>query len=192
MILNALRKPPIISFGLSMTMLSCSPDQLVTVYCNDVLNPNELVIVQQEVVKMVYRTLPSGPDVLFELFFTKQGNHNDRAYFTAQFNETVEFAIFWDGFQWRIATDFDPNTGEFGELISRLFEDIELPYSDQWVGTSPIFLIVVEETSQEIIGQAFTFPAIESKDIEIELRNKRTGELMKSNKIQLIIEPPSS
>jgi hypothetical protein len=191
MILNALRKPPVISFGLSMTMLSCSPDQLVTVYCNDIYNENEFNIIQDVVpisITINFISLADPETILTEIYEIGGTYLGRNFYFNIGGVGGATTFIFFDGEKWLNVTGFVPD-GTFITLIGELNNDLLYPEGAWTAGSANFFIL---NSFANINNQGFTFPATESREIEIEIRNKRTGELMKSNKIQLIVEPPSS
>lgn len=187
MIINEIFKRPIISFGLGITMLSCDAGDEVTVWQDEMYNENEYILSENEMSEIItfnFTTLTTGPSVVYQKFFNVQGTYNGRPYYMDDEN----FFIFWQFTRWRIVINLDISNGTFVDTVGILNLDLLRPISEEWtLGIFTPTLIVPKSTTSNINTQGFTFTATESKSIEIEMVNKKTGQSIKSNTIELIV-----
>jgi hypothetical protein len=188
MISNARFKRPVISFGLSLTMLSCEPGDEVNVYVNDLYNENEYSIVQdvvQEVLILRYIET-SGPDILTAEFVKIEEQVNERNVYFNGSDFINAFFIIWDGEAWRLIAG-TPGT-EFITTLGILNVQTLIPEGD-WQSTGANIIPI--STSSNINSQAFKFTAPENDmDIQIKIRSK-SGLELPSNTIKLIVNQSS-
>ena len=192
MILNEINKQVIISFGLGITMLSCDVGDDVTIYVNGIYNQDECSIEQAEIVEtitLVYKNIAS-PITEFTADFELVGQYNGRAYYenTTDLNG---FFIIWKNEKWLLVTIFDLGTGNYNLLFGFMNENTPLPIGNTWVsnpvGVTPVSVFPRRTTSNIENCQGFTFPASTSKMIQIGMKNKTTGNVILSNKIELTV-----
>ena len=188
MILNEKNKKPIISFGLGLTLFSCSVGDDVTIYTNDLYNNNEYYIDQNEqpeIVTLTYATF-ADPEANLIAEFPKEGIYNNRPYYKNTTSFVPQIYIFWDNQKWMIVSFLNITNGTFTQEVGRNLSNTPYPIFDFWSigGTS----IIPKNTTINTNNQRIIFPAVESKEIQINIVNKNTGLPMTSNKLNLIVE----
>lgn len=186
MILNNRYKRPVISFGLSQTSLVCDAGDEITIWQNEIYNQEHFSLLQNEVnetITLTYSYFQSNEELKAD--FIKEGDFNSRGYYLNEIDFNEKVFIFWNGQIWILALDLNINTGEFSRQIGSLELNIPLPVSTSWIDADVIF--TTKKTTSNINTQSFTFEAVESKSIQIQMKSKDTGELLLSNKLELTI-----
>ena len=187
MILNLKNKKPFITFGLGLTLFSCSVGDDVTIYTNDLYNENEYYIDQNEQPEIVTLTyfIVVGSGFEYQEEYTKGGIHNNRPYYQLLGGSGDNSLILWDGTQWLIVQSA---TGIITDPylmppVAFNTNDTATPVFDNWIAVSGAFYPI--NTTINTSNQMITFPAVESKEIQINIVNKLTGKPIASNTIQL-------
>lgn len=196
MIINEVFKRPIISFGLGMTMLSCEVGDDVTVWQNEVYNGDEYSLEQSEideVITFTYSTLASPLSEFTADFSIQPTNYNGRPYYQNDTDFVGILSIYWNLTEWRIVTDLDISDGTFTDVVGRITTNPPRPVSNAWQNFGPTYTLIVPRTTTSNINvQGFTFQAVESKSIQVEVKQKGKPNASKSNTIQLIVNSSSS
>jgi len=212
MIINEVFKRPIISFGLGMTMLSCEVGDDVTVWQNEVYDNNIFILEQDEIpnasmfCRYYYDNINPFNYTNQTIDLTYIGILNQRPSYTCEFNSKT-FKIYYntatnltselqgDSYffvnKWVVLIEGTTNVMAY--LINDGFYPLNGNYS--WViqgyDVDKETMLPISITTN-VNNQGFTFPAVESKQIQIEITNKHTGHISKSNTIQLIVNSSSS
>jgi hypothetical protein len=184
MIINQRFKRPIISFGLGMTLFSCEVGDPVTVYQNEVYNDEYYLIddEQAEVITLTYAVF-GDPDTNLTADFDFVANYNSRPYYNNPTTLGANVSIFWDGAKWMMVSNFNVGTGGFVQEVGRLAVDIPKPIGLWAIGGTSV---IPKVTVSNVTNYSFTFPAVETKEIQIEMKSK-DGIIIPSNKINLIV-----
>jgi hypothetical protein len=187
MILNQRHKSPVISFGLALTVLSCEIGDEVNIWQNEIYNGNEYFLEQDEIpneIQLRYNTLANPVTDFFITFIQEPTLYNGRVYFESTLDsETVN--IVWNTDGWYLVLNLDTSF----DVLGRIPLDLPLPISDQWTDFEPSLTLYSprETTLTNSNSQGFKMEATETKQIQVAIVNKRTGEVLKSNIIQLIV-----
>jgi len=206
MILNEINKQVIISFGLGMTMLSCDVGDDVTIYVNGIYNQDEFSIEQDEIDDLIgfkYSRASNGEIVTKRL--NSIGIFNDKpVYFINIDNDVLGSHEGGDGFgyvvyqaaitnrpaRWVFCEIFTFVNGVEAPFYSTLINNLEEPiYGFNWnvgsgVGSTDFKML---KSFLVVNVQGFTFPASTSKMIQIGMKDKTTGNIILSNKIELTV-----
>jgi len=211
MIVNERFKNPIISFGLGMTMLSCEVGDEINIWQNEIYNGNEYFLQQEEVSDAVmfgrYYYDEINPnnytdqdiDMIFNGFVNGKPSYvcefNSKTFhiyynlannLTSENNNDGEFFVR----KWVLVTD---NSGTpTNNVLSYLINDGFYPLNGSlnWVYTGydadfqslvPLNITIITNP------QGFKMTATESKEIQVSIIDKNTGNVAKSNKIQLTV-----
>lgn len=203
MIINQKFKRPIISFGLGLTLFSCEVGDTVTVYQNEVYN-DEYILDQNEVgALLVSYKHEDGPTTTFG---------DAQAEFVGFLNGRPKYNVDIMGEEYMIWFNVDkivdvppfmsPNfffnkwvmTDRYVTIPSTIFvwssSDVGgfLPPSNiSWNMTSTLLINVnIENIAYTVNKYSFSFEAVETKEIQIQMKTK-DGIVLTSNKINLIV-----
>jgi hypothetical protein len=203
MILNIQNKKPIISFGLGLTLLSCEVGDPVTIYQQEVYN-DEYILDQDETGDLLidYKH-EDGPTITFG---------EAQAYFDGFVNGKPKYNVDIMGEEYMIwfnvnnivdAPPFaNPSfffnqwvlTDRYVTIPTTIFvrsnnesTDFLPPSGVSWNMTSTLLINVNIENIERLVNTGrFTFPAVETKEIQVKVKSK-SGLILTSNKINLIV-----
>lgn len=198
MVENSRNKACIISFGLGLTTYNCSVGDNVPVYVSGAFSQNNYILNQNETNNTVtidfYKkdkfgiknttTTGTATSIYTDLY------NNKNRYFLLITN--TETCIYWDNITNRwvfsLADFINYTIIEFD--LAYLYTENNYPISNlKWIPRPTDLLTIYPLNSiTNTTAGGFKFPAVNSKEIQVEMQNKN-GTILKSNKINLIVTP---
>ena len=195
MIENSRNKACIISFGLGLTTLNCSVGDEVPINVSGAISQNDYVLIQNEIDNNItidfYKEDNFGNQNITTgtatSIYTDFYNNKNRYFLLITNTETC---IYWDNItsRWVFSlADFSTYSIIQFEL-AYLYTANNYPISNsEWISrpTGLLTIYPLNSITNTTTG-GFTFPAVNTKEIQVEMKNKN-GTILKSNKINLIV-----
>lgn len=206
MIENSKNKACIISFGLGMTTFSCSVGDDVPIRVSGLYNQNEFILQQNEtgdfLVNYFYEDAPNNFIINSQTTATYQGILNGKPKYHLEiqgitymlwYNINTDVSVPPYPFpefhynQWVLTDIFVNMPATIFVRSSKTGDDFYPPLNTSFQMTSTLLIdINITNITQITNVGGFNFPAVQTKEIQVEMQNKN-GTILKSNKIQLNI-----